>query len=235
MTDEEFAHQLCAYLDPTCIIESAELLATKPVEALAAASLAFGGPELQHGNEGALADLVTKFLRGFRLPPAVLTLLEKVSAQPFRPEAMKWLADLRLAVSVTPLPRDQPQPRLPAQMILIVRERSIALDMVKRPIQMLHDMVIRMVREWRPLAEKKVSIMHYPQMPSAFFNYLDRRVGESLLTFEQQGDRTAYKMRYRASTIVGHWHAQPVDWEVARDTVRAHAATTFEPVWTKAR
>ena len=232
MDDQTFAHELTAWLEPGVLIDCARRYEQDRASALARNRLWIAQRRLTSGHQGNFSDLVRKFLRGFRVPPAVIDLLRAVAEPPLEGEGWQWLQTLTVAGTVTEYSRGAVPPGAAPETILEIEERDAVLDVIHAPVMALLDLVDMLAEQWEQIAALGASVFHQHNMSSTFYAYVDEQVASFYLTFVDEAlpGVKAPKFRYRAVTVVG---VEPEDepmWSLCQDVARRQARTTFDPI-----
>lgn len=234
MNDETFAHQLTSWLDPLALLECVGRYDVDRDRALAPATLIVGSGRLHSGDEGNYAELIRKFLSGFRIPLPVLELLRSLQKPPgSSDDSWRWLADLTISARVRVCSRGKTPAGVPPHTILLLDERDAVVDLLRAPVLALLDLVDQVAFTWRELAALSASIYHEPNMPSPFYAYVDSRVAASFLTLVTQPNLTRMrgpKFRYRAVTVYGRPEPSDPIWQITQEAARGMAASTLQPI-----
>ncbi len=232
MDDQSFAHNVSAWLDPFELLNAAERFDRDRDRALAPEGLLISSGRLTRGEEANFAPLVEKYLRGFRVPPALIDLLSLWAGPSGAPTyAWKWLRDLSLSAKVECYSHGGVPPGIPANIILRINERDVVTDIIRRPILALLDLTSMLAISWREWAATEARIYHKHNMSDPFYAYVDSQVASAYLNFI---DPTSIgpgspKYRYRAVTIAGISDDDRL-WKVAQESAWKAAASTHEPI-----
>lgn len=239
MDDHTFARELTAWLDPQAIWESIGRYESDREQALAQATLIVGSGRLKDGDDGGYAKLVKKFLRGFRMPLPVVDLIRGLQVEPvFSDESLRWLAELTISSTVQVCSRETVPEGAPPNTVLLIEERDAVVDLLRSPVVALLDLVDRFAVQWRRVAMLSAPIYHEPNMPSAFYAFVDSQVGQTFLKFAPPLHTTgtrAPKFRYRAVTACGCQEQTDPMWDLTQRLARLTAAQTHEPIMRGAR
>jgi hypothetical protein len=237
MHDHTFAHYLAAWLDPYELLKAAKRYDHERNRALAPAGLLISSGRLKSGDEANFAAMVQSYVRGFRVPPAMIDLV-RLWAGSSGPsdEAWNWLRDLSLSATVHSYSHGTSPPSVPATVILNVEERDVVTDIIRQPVLALLDLVDRLAVGWRKYAALGASIYHMHSMPDRFYAYVDSQVASAYLNLVDPGllAEGVPKFRYRAVTVAGISEDDRF-WDVAQDTARRMAASTHDPIPKKGR
>src|ERR1700722_4951900 len=180
MDDSSFAHQLATWIDPNVAKECARRYDTDRDVALSPAFLAVGSGCLTSGEEGNYADLVRKFLRGFRLTLDLVEVIRNFAVGPDCSEdSWRWLTKRTVDVNVHVCNRDTVPTGAPWNTILLLKERDAVVDLLRAPVFALLDLVDHAALTWRPLAEHGISVLYESNVPMQFYAYVDWVVGSS--------------------------------------------------------
>ena len=231
MDDASFAHSMNAWLDPFDVIKAGHLYETDKPEALKWSTLVFANLALGDGNDGNYPELAAKYMKGFCLHEELLRLLQVIEGGHLSNDTWAWLSQL----SLDPVLRagadiNLPVEQFPVKPVLLVSERDAILDLCRAPLSALLGLVSGMSQTWRQVAIPGMRIFHQPTMPTAFFSYVDRRVGEAYISFLPPQDvagEGAINRRYRAVTVVGRQPLEDVTWEAAQFSARHMAESTL--------
>jgi hypothetical protein len=232
MGDEEFARYLAAWLDPYELLHAAQRYDQDRIRALAPEGLLISSGRLTHGDEANFFAMVERYLRGFRVPQALIDLVRSLGgSRGVSPEAWGWLSELSLSASVHSYSHGNTPLNAPRTAILHIEERDVVTDIVKRPILALLDLVSTLAITWRDSAALGGSIYHLHNMPDPFYVYVDSQVASAYLKLVDPScfSKGVPKMRYRAVTVAGI-SGDDRFWEIAQTTARMAAASTFEPI-----
>jgi hypothetical protein len=234
MEDKAFACQLAAWIDPYVLMNCARRYEMDHEHALAPETLAIGSGQLNSGEEGNYAELAMKFLRGFRIPPALIDLMRCL---PRKGAALEggwlWLQDLSISAIVQACSRGNVPEGLPPETILLIKERDAVLDLVRAPVVALLDLVGMLAAQWREAGKVRAPIFHEPNMPSEFYAFVDSQVASAFVGLATQKDFKAVrgpKLRYRAVTVFGCTDPTDPVWEITQDAARTAAASTWQPI-----
>jgi hypothetical protein len=187
---------------------------------------------LTSGHQGNFSNLVRKFLRGFRVPPAVIDLSRAVAKPPLTGEGWQWLQTLSVAGTVTEYSRGAVPPGAPPETILEIEESDAVLDVIHPPVMALLDLVDMLAEQWERIAALGASVFHQHNMASTFYAYVDEQVASFYLTFTDGSfpGIVAPKFRYRAVTAVGVDPEDERTWGMFQEVARRQARTTFGPI-----
>lgn len=234
MDNKELSWHLSSYLDPVIVMESVRRYADEQEKATAETALIISSSHLSFGDEGNFAELVKEFLRGFQMPESFVALLKEIyGTQGFSQTAWRWVEELSLASNVQSYRHGGAPRGCPANTILLIYERDAVLDIIRDPILGLLDMVGRASVYWRQATPLGGRIYFSPNAPDAFFAYTEYRTATYFIDFVPTPDEMAQfniKSRYRAITTTGSLLGRAEMTEIARESAKRSAASTFEPV-----
>lgn len=232
MDDQTFAYHLSAWLDPYELATAADRYDRDRDRAFAPEGLLISSGRLTRGEEANFAPMVEKYLRGFRVPPALIDIVRLWSGSSCASsDAWSWLLDLSLSAKVHCYSHGNSPTGFPPTTILQIKERDVVTDVIRRPVIALLDLASMLAVGWRERAATGASIYHEHNMPGLFYAYVESQVASSYINLVDPTShgRGSPKFRYRAVTIAGI----PDDdrlWERARDIAQKTAATTHEPI-----
>ena len=179
---ENFADTLAAWIDPAVLTDSAKAYAVDRNCAIEPRSLVVTSPTLTHALEGGFAELVVEFLKAFRIPPGLMSVVRAMNTErTISEKAWKWIAGLRFEGQVYPQAHGHGNPELHLQAVLIINERDAVADIIHGPLTALLDMVSFTVERWRSIGNVSASpIFHRHSSPSPLFVFVEAHVFNAL-------------------------------------------------------
>lgn len=231
MDDQKFADFLSTWLDPYELLTAAERFDRDPDRALAPAVLFLSSGSITHGDEAHFAAMVESYLRGFRIPSPLIDFVRATAGSAAASvEAWDWLRGLSLSAQVNAYSHGNTPQGTASTTIIGIDERDVVTDIIKRPTMALLEIVGTFAISWREWAATGASIYYTPNLPDPFYTYVDFQVASfyTKLVDPETFASGLPKTRYRAITLVGN-SDDDRHWEVAKETARATAASTFDP------
>jgi hypothetical protein len=236
MDSKQFSQQTLAWLEPEILFTSAIRFEKDRDECLKVSELFFGSEILNNGEDGSFATLVKKFLSSFEITNELLQVVFRDNDNStISNQSWDEILNLNFEGQVTVFSHGECPHH--EKIILSIKDRDIVLDLVQSSIQGLLNVVNVLSKQWKAtglLAEKGAKIFHQPTMPSEFYAYIDKVVGEAYIKFiEPPGNEPELSNmhnRYRAVTLAGYITATDPIWEVAAKLSLEMALETMQPI-----
>lgn len=220
MDDDAFARQVSAWLDPFAVIQAARMHAGSTAVAEAPATWTWATPQYASARDVGVDELMTKFLRGFRLQPQYVKLIRHSWEEPIPSEAWDRLSNQSFSgeVSFSEFPADAPEGT-----VVWLAGRAATMLVLKSPLEFLGECVGSYANTWLEMAAHQATgvgpeVWLEHSSPAELFVYIESVVAracgiEPTVAVLGRGQN----LRYAAVSVVGG------DPDVIRELARTHA------------
>jgi hypothetical protein len=245
MNYEFMARRLETWLAPEDLLAAGRILKNDRARALEPASLLLGSATLSRGEDGGLRTMTEEFLRRFSIPEHVIQLLQNIISDDDDEHDFQGLRELRFEGTVE-VPDETIHVPIATMKVtdsghkpvgtVKVKDSSVFLDVVTQPLKGLQGIVAVCAKNWHSFAKAgigKDSIYHRHIASEPFAVWMDAEVGRAC-GFPHLGrlrpPSTGPNIRYRAITVSNFRQANSKLLAAIRETSRAQALSTWEPI-----
>jgi hypothetical protein len=232
MEKTEFAHQVCAWIDPWSIIEAGIQREANLSGAYQPASLCLTSKVLKPNDDAGLRALVSDFLDDFRIPSGIMEILRFVHTEVNLSQATwNWLREIEFEGEI--ISAGSGQIRYPPETVMVVRERDCVADILAQPLTFLCEYVSLIVDAVSKV--KGLSVFLNSLWPGPLGTYIESRVWavRKIGSTGRKPVSIATNNRYRAVTVIGQPPFEQRFLSVTRDIAREQAAQTLKSVDSK--